>query len=74
MRPKKGIILIVLGTFLRFGSKGVPGWSQGPSQGPSRVKIALTWVSKGLGNHQKMVSRGFLKALLKDTLTKHVSK
>ena len=37
-------ILIILGTFLRSGSKGVPGWSQGSSQGPSRVKIAPQWV------------------------------
>ena len=74
MRSKKVIVLMILGTFLRSGSKGVPGWSQGPSQGPSRVKIAPKWVSKWLQNHQQMLSGGFLKTLLKDTRTKHVSK
>ena len=38
MRSKKRIFLMILGTFLRFGSKGVPGWCQGPSQGSPRVK------------------------------------
>ena len=73
MRCKKGIPLMIFGTFLRSGSKGVPGRSQGPSQGPSRVKIAPKWVSKWLQNHQQMLSGGFLKTLLKDTRTKHVS-
>ena len=74
MRSKKRIFLIILGTFLRSGSKGVPGWSQGPSQGPSRVKIAPKWVWKWLQSHEQMLSGGFLKTLLKDTRTKHVSK
>ena len=42
MRSKKGVVLLKFGTFLRSGSKGVPGWSQGPFQ----VKIAPEWVSK----------------------------
>ena len=67
MRSKKGVVLMILGTFLRSGSRGVPGWSQGPSQGPSRVKIAPTFVSKWLQNHQQMLSGCFLKTLLKDT-------
>ena len=72
MRSKKGIVLMILGTFLRSGSKGVPGWSQGPSQGPPRVKKAPKWVSKWLQNHQQMLCGGFLKTLLKDIRTKHV--
>ena len=72
MRSKKGIFLMILGTFLRSGSKGVPGWSQGPSQGPPRVKKAPKWVSKWLQNHQQMLCGGFLKTLLKDIRTKHV--
>ena len=74
MRSKKVIVLMILGTFLRSGSKGVPGWCQGPSQGPPRVKKAPKWVSKWLQNHQQMLSGGFLKTLLKNTRTKHVSK
>ena len=74
MRSKKGVFLVVLATFFRSGSKGVPGWSQGPSQGPPRVKKAPKWVSKWLQNHQQMLSGGFLKTLLKDTRTEHVSK
>ena len=74
MRSKKGVVLMILGTFLRSGSKGVPGWCQGPSQGSPRVKKAPKWVSKWLQNHQQMLSGGFLKTLLKDTRTKHVSK
>ena len=73
MRSRKGILLMIFGTFLRSGSKGVPGRSQGPSQGPSRVKIGPKWISKWLKNHQQMWSGGFLKTLLKDTRTKHVS-
>ena len=46
MRSKKGVVLMILGTFLRSGSKGVPGWCQGPSQGSPRVKKAPKWVSK----------------------------
>ena len=53
MRSKKGVPRTVFGTFFRSGSKGVPGRSLGPSQGPSRVKIAPKWVSKWLQNHQK---------------------
>ena len=74
MRSKKGIFLMILGTFLRSGSKGVPGWCQGPSQGSPRVKKAAKRVSKWLQNHQQMLSGGFLKTLLKNTRTKHVSK
>ena len=74
MRSKKGIPWTIFSVFLRSGSKGVPGWSQGPSQGPSRVKIAPTWVSKWFQKHQQMLSGGFLKTLLKDTRTEHVSK
>ena len=74
MRCKKRVVLVKFGVFLRSGSKGVPGWFQGPSQGPSRVKIAPKWVSKWLQNHQQMLSGGFLKTLLKNTRTKHVSK
>ena len=72
MRSKKGVVLMILGAFLRSGSKGVPGWSQGPSQGPPRVKRAPKWVSKWLQNHQQMLCGGFLKTLLKDIRTKHV--
>ena len=74
MRSKKAIVLMILTTFLRSGSKGVPGWCQGPSQGSPRVKKAPKWVSKWLQNHQQMLSGGFLKTLLKNTRTKHVSK
>ena len=74
MRSKKGVVLMILGTFLRSGSRGVPGWCQGPSQGLPRVKKAEKWMSKWVQNHQQMLSRGFLKALFKNTLTKHVSK
>ena len=78
MRSKKGVVLMILGAFLRSGSKGVPGWSQGPSQGPPRVKKAPKWVSKSSKMGVKMIpsimSGGFLKTLLKDTRTKHVSK
>ena len=42
----KRVVLMILGTFLRSGSKGVPGWCQGPSQGSPRVKKAPKWVSK----------------------------
>ena len=74
--PKWGLknIFDIFCTFLRSGSKDVPGWSQGPSQGLSSVKIAPKWVSKWLQNHQQMLSGGFLKTLLKDTRTNHVSK
>ena len=74
MRSKKGIPWTIFGTFFRSGSKGVPGWCQGPSQGSPRVKKAPKWVSKWLQNHQQMLSRGFLKTLLKNTRAKHVSK
>ena len=74
MRSKKVIVLVILGTFLRSGSKGVPGWCQGPSQGSPRFKKAPKWVSKWLQNHQQMLSRGFLKTVLKNTRAKHVSK
>ena len=67
MRSKKGVVLMILGTFLRSGSKGVPGWSQGPSQGPSRVKIDQNGISKWFQNHQQMWSGGFSRS-------KHVSK
>ena len=56
---------MILGTFLRSGSKGVPGWSQGPSQGPSRVKFAPKWVSKWLQNHQKSYLQAFWKRFSK---------
>ena len=46
MRSKKGVVLMILGTFLRSGSTGVPGWCQGPSQGSPRVKKTPKWVSK----------------------------
>ena len=74
MRFKKIICLPIFCIFLRSGSKGVPGWCQGPSQGSPRVKKAPKWVSKWLQNHQQMLSGGFLKTLLKDTRTKHASK
>ena len=73
MRSKKAIGLMILGTSLRSGSKGVTGWCQGPSQGSPRVKNAPKWVSKWLQNHQ-MLSGGSLKTLLENTRTKHVSK
>ena len=73
-RSNNMIFLMIVGTFLRSGSKGVPGWSQGPSQGSPGVKKAPKWVSKWLQNHQQMLFGGFLKTLLKDTRTKHVSK
>ena len=73
-RSKKRIFLMILGTFWRSGSKGVPGWCQGPSQGSPRVKKAPKWVSKWLQNHQQMLFGGFLKTLLQNTRTKHVSK
>ena len=65
MRSKKGIFLMILGTFLRSGSKGVPGWSQGPSQGPSRVKFDPKWVSKWLENPQKSCLQAFWKRFSK---------
>ena len=74
MRSKKGVVLLKFGTFLRSGSKGVPRWSQEPSQGPSRVKIVPKWVSKWLKKHQQMLSKGFLKTFLKDMRSEHVSK
>ena len=78
LSPKRGqqkwCFLMIVCTFLRSGSKGVPGWSQGPSQGPSRVKIAPKLVSKCHEHHQQMLSGGFLKTLLKDTRTEHASK
>ena len=64
-RSKKMIFFIILGTFLRSGSKGVPGWSQGSSQGPSRVKFAPKWVSKWLENLQKPYLQAFWKGFSK---------
>jgi len=57
MRSKKGIPWTIFSVFLRSGSKGVPGWSQGPFQGPSRVKMLQKWGSKRLENHQKCYLR-----------------
>ena len=74
MRSTKRVFLLISGTFLSSGSKGVPGWCQGPSQGSPRVRKAPKWVSKWLQNHQQMLSRAFLKTLLKNTRAKHVSK
>ena len=63
-------IFMILGTFLRSGSKGVPGWSQGPSQGQNCSKMGLKMTRKS----SKILPAGFLKTLLKDTRTEHVSK
>ena len=56
---------MIFGTFLRSGSKGVPGWSQGHSKGPSRVKIAPKWVSKWLKHINKCCPKAFWKRFSK---------
>ena len=56
---------MILGTFLRSGSKGVPGRCQGPSQASPRVKKAAKWVSKWLQNHQKSYLQAFWKRFSK---------
>ena len=65
MRSRKMIFLMIFCTLLRSGSKGVPGWYQGPSQGSSRVKFAPKWVSKWLDNHQKSYLQAFWKRFSK---------
>ena len=56
MRSKKGIVLMILGTFLRSGSKGVPGWSQGPSQGQKSSKMGLKMTPKSWANVVRRLS------------------
>ena len=65
MRSTKRVFWLILDTFLSSGSKGVPGWSQRPSPGPSSVKIAPKWVSKWFENHQKSYLQAFWKRFSK---------
>ena len=45
MRCKKRVVLVKFGVFLRSGSKGVPGWFQGPSQELSKVDFGCIFGS-----------------------------
>ena len=65
MRSKKGIPWMIFGAFLRSGSKGVPGWSQGPFQGPSTITNAPKCWSKWLENHRKSDLQAFWKRFSK---------
>ena len=41
--------------------QGVPGWSQGPSQVPSRVKLVPKWVSTLVEDNQECCPEAFWK-------------
>ena len=74
MRSTNMFFWLVLILFWGLGPKVSQGGARDLPRVPPGSKKAPKWVSKWLQNHQQMLSGGFLKTLLKDTRTQHVSK